>query len=45
MLRVRLECGKTLLTFKGPVQASQMKLREELETIVGDGLLLLRVHQ
>jgi adenylate cyclase, class 2 len=43
VLRVRLECGKTLLTFKGPVQASDMKLREELETIVGDGLLLLRV--
>ena len=43
VLRVRLECGKTLLTFKGPVQASPMKLREELETIVGDGLLLLRV--
>lgn len=43
VLRVRLECGKTLLTFKGPVQSSDMKLREELETIVGDGLLLLRV--
>jgi len=43
VLRVRLECGKTLLTFKGPVEASDMKVREELETIVGDGLLLLRV--
>jgi adenylate cyclase class 2 len=44
VLRVRLECGKSLLTFKGPVQqTSDMKLREELETIVGDGLLLLRV--
>src|SRR6266446_733465 len=43
VLRVRMECGKTLLTFKGPVQSSDMKLREELETIVGDGLLLLRV--
>ncbi len=43
VLRVRLECGKTLLTFKGPVQNSPMKLREELETVVGDGLLLLRV--
>lgn len=43
VLRVRMECGKTLLTFKGPVQVSPMKLREEMETIVGDGLLLLRV--
>jgi adenylate cyclase class 2 len=43
VLRVRMECGKSLLTFKGPVQESSMKLREELETIVGDGLLLLRV--
>jgi adenylate cyclase class 2 len=43
VLRVRMECGKTLLTFKGPVKASEMKLREELETVVGDGLLLLRV--
>ena len=43
VLRVRMECGKTLLTFKGPVQASPMKLREELETVVGDGVLFLRV--
>jgi adenylate cyclase class 2 len=43
VLRVRLECGKTLLTFKGPVQNSPMKLREELETVVADGLLLMRV--
>jgi adenylate cyclase class 2 len=43
VLRVRMECGKTLLTFKGPVQASPMKLREELETVVGDGMLFVRV--
>ena len=43
VLRVRLECGKTLLTFKGPVQNSPMKLREEMETVVGDGLMLMHV--
>jgi adenylate cyclase class 2 len=43
VLRVRIEAGKSRLTFKGPVQLSPMKLREELETIVGDGDVLLRV--
>ena len=43
VLRVRMESGKSLLTFKGPVQPSVMKLREELETVVGDGTLLLRI--
>ncbi|HVC18484.1 MAG TPA: CYTH domain-containing protein [Vicinamibacterales bacterium] len=43
VLRVRLESGKSLLTFKGPVEPSPMKLREELETVVGDGLLLLQM--
>ena len=38
-----MEGGKTLLTFKGPVQTSPMKVREELETVVGDGSLLVRV--
>jgi adenylate cyclase class 2 len=42
-LRVRMESGKTFLTFKGPVQSSEMKLREEIETIVGDGPVLLRL--
>jgi adenylate cyclase class 2 len=43
VLRVRLESGKSLLTFKGPVQPSVMKVREELETVVGDGPLLLKI--
>jgi adenylate cyclase class 2 len=43
VLRVRMESGKSLLTFKGPVQPSNMKVREELETIVGDGPLLLSI--
>lgn len=42
VLRVRVESGRSLLTFKGPVQASPMKLREEIETIVGDGETMLR---
>jgi adenylate cyclase, class 2 len=43
VLRVRMEAGRSLLTFKGPVQSSPMKLRDELETLVGDGLLFLRM--
>ena len=43
VLRVRVESGKSLLTFKGPVQPSFVKMREELETVVGDGTLVLRV--
>jgi len=43
VLRVRIESGRSFLTFKGPVQPSILKLREELETVVGDGTLLLRV--
>ena len=43
VLRVRMEAGNSRLTFKGPVQASPMKLREELETMVGDGEVLLQV--
>jgi adenylate cyclase class 2 len=43
VLRVRMESGKSRLTYKGPVQPSIMKLREELETVVGDGEVLLRV--
>jgi len=43
VLRVRLESGKSLLTFKGPVQPLLKKLRDELETIVGDGPQLLSI--
>jgi adenylate cyclase, class 2 len=43
VLRIRIEQGKSLLTFKGPVQPSAMKLREELETVVGDGEVLARL--
>jgi adenylate cyclase class 2 len=43
VLRVRMENGKSRITYKGPVQPSTMKVREELETVVGDGEMLLRV--
>src|SRR4029453_9475037 len=43
VLRVRLACGKRRTTFKGPVQNSPMKLREEMETVVADGLMLMHV--
>jgi len=43
VLRVRVESGRSLLTFKGPVQPSLVKVREELETIVGDGMLVVRI--
>jgi adenylate cyclase class 2 len=42
-LRVRSESGRSLLTFKGPVQNGRMKAREEHETIIGDGDVVTRV--
>ena len=42
VLRVRVESGRSLLTFKGPVQPSPVKVREEIETVVGDGETMLR---
>jgi adenylate cyclase class 2 len=45
VLRVRMENGKSRLTYKGPVQPSVMKVREELDTVVCDGEVLLRVFR
>ena len=42
-LRIRMEDGTSRITFKGPLQDSPMKLRDEFETVVGDGVLLLRL--
>src|ERR687883_2128615 len=44
-LRVRMESGKSFVTFKGPVQPSLTKIREELETLVTDGALLLQIFE
>jgi adenylate cyclase class 2 len=44
-LRIRTESGKSILTFKGPVQPGRMKMRDEQETIVGDGTVLRRVFE
>jgi adenylate cyclase class 2 len=43
VLRVRHEPDAAVLTFKGPVQASAMKLREEIETQAGDAETLLAI--
>jgi adenylate cyclase class 2 len=43
VLRVRMENGKSRLTYQGPVQQSLVSVREELETVVGDGEALLQV--
>jgi adenylate cyclase, class 2 len=45
VLRIRVEHGKSRITFKGPVQPSIVKLRDEFETVVGDGALLLHIFE
>jgi adenylate cyclase class 2 len=45
VLRIRVENGKSRITFKGPVQPSIMKLRDEFETIIGDGVLLRHIFE
>jgi len=45
VLRIRMEQGKSRITFKGPVQPSDMKLRDEFETVIGDGALLLHIFE
>jgi adenylate cyclase class 2 len=43
VLRVRSDQGRSLLTYKGPVQPSPFKLREERETVVADGETMLYI--
>jgi adenylate cyclase class 2 len=45
VLRIRTEAGKSLLTFKGPVQPGAVKIRDEYETVVGDGEVLRHVFE
>ena len=45
VLRIRIENGKSRITFKGPVQPSIVKVREELETLVGAGEVLLDIFE
>ena len=45
VLRIRTEAGKSLLTFKGPVQPGTMKIRDEYETVIGDGQVLQHVFE
>ena len=42
-LRVRSEGGKSLLTYKGPVLPALVKIRDEFETVVADGEVLLTI--
>ena len=44
-LRVRTESGRSLLTLKGPLQPGTMKIRDEHETVIGDGAVVQRVFE
>ena len=44
-LRVRIEPDRAFVTFKGAPHLSTMKVREELETVVGDGPTLLTIFE
>jgi adenylate cyclase class 2 len=45
VLRVRNEGHRSLLTFKGPSIPGLVKIREELETVVGDADMMLHVFE
>ncbi len=42
-LRVRVDGDRALVTFKGAPQPDAMKVREEIETRIGDGVVLVRL--
>ncbi|MCH7748517.1 MAG: CYTH domain-containing protein [Acidobacteria bacterium] len=44
-LRVRVDDDRAYVTFKGAPGPGRMKVRDELETTVGDGELLLRLFE
>ena len=44
-LRVRIDGDRAYVTFKGAPTLGTMKVRDELETTVGDGTLLLRLFE
>lgn len=43
VLRVRVEAGKGRITYKGAPMPAAVTVREELDTVVGDGEVLLRI--
>jgi adenylate cyclase, class 2 len=45
VLRIRMEGGQSRLTFKRPADRAVIKVREELETVAGDGMTLVRLFE